>query len=310
MAVKSIRRELLEEDQYERLGHVYEFVTTHNRTTIDDEELAALGVVRSTNLDVDNAAPFDFEPRFFRPCYDRELELQQVGRERSRIWGETLDVGKYTNPEWVPNVPYRNPEFRAMWFSCCYDELALLQAEKDEEEGRESDGYTTPHLDDFPYPACALRPETYTSGPAFVAQRETKPHMAIVLCDATVAPEDKILLSELHGCVSLMRYQIRSGRFADHHTKPVMAYTMQWETQGRITQAHYDAKINHLVIRQSRILNLSGPEPTSDAYILLRWMVNQPVGNTQYKDTEPEEARDTGLPNNSSEPKIVVSECS
>lgn len=58
-----------------------------------------------------------------------------------------------------------------------------------------------------------------------------------------------------------------------------------WETHGRITQAHFDTNINKLVIRQSRVLNLQGKddEPPPDAYLLLRWMMNTPVGDTKYR---------------------------
>lgn len=52
------------------------------------------------------------------------------------------------------------------------------------------------------------------------------------------------------------------------------------ETNARITQAHFDAKTNTLVVRQSRILDLKGKKPTPDAYLLLRWMMNLPVGET------------------------------
>lgn len=58
------------------------------------------------------------------------------------------------------------------------------------------------------------------------------------------------------------------------------------ETNARITQAHFDAKTNTLVVRQSRILDLKGKKPTPDAYLLLRWMMNLPVGETEYKQDE------------------------
>lgn len=55
------------------------------------------------------------------------------------------------------------------------------------------------------------------------------------------------------------------------------------ETHGRITQAHFDGKINKLVLRQSRILDFRGEKPTPDAYLMLRWMMSLPVGGTEYK---------------------------
>jgi hypothetical protein len=75
----------------------------------------------------------------------------------------------------------------------------------------------------------------------------------------------------------------------------VLVLSYQWETHGRITQAHIDAKLNKLVIRQSRLLNFKAKEPTPDAYIFLRWLINRPVGATKYvsvQDDDPPQGRD------------------
>ena len=58
------------------------------------------------------------------------------------------------------------------------------------------------------------------------------------------------------------------------------------ETHARITQAHFDAKTDKLVVRQSRLLDLKGKRPTPDAYLLLRWMMNVPVGETEYRQDD------------------------
>ena len=50
----------------------------------------------------------------------------------------------------------------------------------------------------------------------------------------------------------------------------------------RITQAHWDD--NHLVIRQSRVLDFHASEPTDDAYLLVRWIACTPMGETRYPD--------------------------
>ncbi|EAQ88688.1 predicted protein [Chaetomium globosum CBS 148.51] len=51
--------------------------------------------------------------------------------------------------------------------------------------------------------------------------------------------------------------------------------------RARITQIHYDGQ--HLGIRQSRLLSFKGPEPTPDAYLMIRWMTAMPIGDTEYK---------------------------
>lgn len=69
-----------------------------------------------------------------------------------------------------------------------------------------------------------------------------------------------------------------------------MLYTIQGDLYARITQAYFDPDMGKIVIRQSRLLDLRGPKPTEDAWLLMRWMLNAPVGDTL---TRPE---DGGLP--------------
>lgn len=70
----------------------------------------------------------------------------------------------------------------------------------------------------------------------------------------------------------------------------VIVFTFEHETHARITQAHVDAKTDKIVIRQSRQLDVVGADgqPPADAHILLRWLLNSPVGATEYQDEEPE----------------------
>lgn len=75
-----------------------------------------------------------------------------------------------------------------------------------------------------------------------------------------------------------------------------MLYTIQGDLYARITQAYFDPDMGKIVIRQSRLLDLRGPKPTEDAWLLMRWMLNTPVGDTLIK---PENA---GLPVRVKEP--------
>ncbi len=40
------------------------------------------------------------------------------------------------------------------------------------------------------------------------------------------------------------------------------------------------------IIRQSRLFDLAGASPPPDALLLLRWMMNSPVGATKYEDAD------------------------
>ena len=52
-----------------------------------------------------------------------------------------------------------------------------------------------------------------------------KPHFSMAMLDPTVAPEGKMLESELRAAATLLHVQTRSKRFTNHHTKPVSPLT-------------------------------------------------------------------------------------
>lgn len=78
----------------------------------------------------------------------------------------------------------------------------------------------------------------------------------------------------------------------------VMLYTFQYDTYARITLAYFDRDMGKIVLRQSRQFDLGGPKPTDDAWLLLRWMLNTPVGDTLVKE------EDTSLPIRVNEPAV------
>ena len=49
---------------------------------------------------------------------------------------------------------------------------------------------------------------------------------------------------------------------------------------GRVSQFYFDGR--SLVMRQSRLLNFRSDEPTTDAYHMIRWMANRPMGETRF----------------------------
>jgi hypothetical protein len=133
---------------------------------------------------------------------------------------------------------------------------------------------------------------------------ETKPHVACLVIDSNEAPGDQVLRSEVDYAIELIRFRLRKGCHTNHLTKPAccppishflspsfvwfrltvpgLIYTLERDQFSRITQAYFDRKANTLVLRQSRPLNLRGPAPTDDAFLLLRWIANRPVGDTEY----------------------------
>jgi hypothetical protein len=72
---------------------------------------------------------------------------------------------------------------------------------------------------------------------------------------------------------------------------------------------HFDAKARRLVLRQSRQLDLRGPEPTNDAYLLVRWMTSRPVGETEYVDEEEPREDEEASTGGSAAPKVLLKGC-
>ena len=94
----------------------------------------------------------------------------------------------------------------------------------------------------------------------------------------------------------------------------VIVSTFRLETHTRIAQAHMDANTNKIIVCQSRQFELIGApgEPPADAYLLIHWLLNSPVGATKYEDEqlpgEGEIAKGTGMGGAEMPvvPKIVV----
>ncbi|KAK4121374.1 hypothetical protein N657DRAFT_635945 [Parathielavia appendiculata] len=61
-----------------------------------------------------------------------------------------------------------------------------------------------------------------------------------------------------------------------------------------ITQIHFDGR--SLVLRQSRLLNFRGNEPTADAYHMIRWMTNHPMGEIRFRKVADQEPEQTSVP--------------
>lgn len=132
------------------------------------------------------------------------------------------------------------------------------------------------------------------------------PHVSCFVLDSGVPKDDAILLSEAEAAVALVKYQQQKGTFTNHHTKPALIATLLRNQTARLTQAYFDGKQNKLVLRQSRTLDLSGPEPSPDAWTLLRWIASQPVGETRYSAAEVNPTNARGPDPTNSAPGVLV----
>ncbi len=72
-----------------------------------------------------------------------------------------------------------------------------------------------------------------------------------------------------------------------------IVFSFQHDRFGRVTQFHFDGR--SLVLRQSRLLDFRSDEPTTDAYHMIRWMANRPMGETRFRKAAEEELEEPGL---------------
>lgn len=72
-----------------------------------------------------------------------------------------------------------------------------------------------------------------------------------------------------------------------------IVFSFQHDRFGRVTQFHFDGR--SLVLRQSRLLNFRSDEPTTDAYHMIRWMANRPMGETRFRETAEDHPPEPGL---------------
>lgn len=116
-----------------------------------------------------------------------------------------------------------------------------------------------------------------------------KPHVMVTVNYPYPIPGGlgSMLRAEVASAIYYLLYQLRHGTFVDHRILPVLVHTYYHDRGARITQAHWDD--NHLIIRQSRVLDLHASEPTDDAYLLVRWIACTPIGETKYLDCIPGE---------------------
>lgn len=267
---------------------------------LEDWQLQSLGIRKLPDIDVDEHAPFDPEPLFFRP-FPIDDEEDVPGFVHSTIHPLSNEVA---SRQWKkPCVKSDCPGgtiFMGDHCSCKRYQWAYTVAGRC---GQGIFGKTQWHLsdclsgDDAMYLEEKVSDSFYRVGgnvegvygdPGFYQLRLgedmdldlSKPHIGVAVCDSTRSSR-ATLASELVAAITLLKFRLRSGDFVNFHTVPAIVYSFHHGESARITQAHWDGK--DLVIRHSRLLNLRGDEPTRDAYLLIRWMANKPVGETAYQ---------------------------
>ena len=83
----------------------------------------------------------------------------------------------------------------------------------------------------------------YLSDFVFFAVDMNKPHIDSLVFDSNETPGDRVLRSEVDHAITMIKYRLEKYRHTNHHTKPVIMYTLKRDAHARITQAHRPARV-------------------------------------------------------------------
>ncbi|KAK3295358.1 uncharacterized protein B0H64DRAFT_395092 [Chaetomium fimeti] len=297
---------------------------------IDNERLASLNIRKAEPLDIEEKR-VDFGPRFFCPRFTLEETRQKTSdfladaypdrteypewRKRCRrgsysefVWGEEPgphdpeDFHPLCTPmtdaerrlEWCEEVmggsgPDESPN-RGVWDGSCWRYLASWHLIPDEWGNSSLPGHHGSVRVGRP-----ARFYTFDVNRAFLIEDRfaDMPHIGGTVVDAAESGEGEVLRSEVVAAVALLKLQFRLDHFCRHHTLPAIVFSFQHDNLGRVSQFHCHGK--SLVLRQSRLLDFRSDEPTTDAYQMLRWMANRPMGETRFPNAVDGEVEGCGF---------------
>lgn len=291
-ATEATRRQEVELGQFLKLCELMlavEATADKGTRVVGDTWLKENDVVIGAPLVVDDDA-IDFEPRFFQP-YEAGGELLDSEIE---YWGWVETYENERSPgqslPFVEKCRYQLPQNKAEWFTRC----AKYMLEDLYEDGQRSAdacyyiGDSEGHLKKFG--RFCDESWYYHMSTLHIPCTTRFPHAGATLEETTIPQEDEVLLSEVGSAAHLIKYRLRNKQFTNHHTKPVLIFTFCHESYARITLAHVSVDTGALVLRQSRLLHIQGKTITPDAILLVRWMVNTPMGETEYAGDSKEES--------------------
>lgn len=205
--------------------------------TLDSDQLQSLCVGVLDDLDVDEASPFDFGPRYFAPLPKSRLpDLIQEGETWMDDWASACTPDRICDPfseatcrtKWVhsahgtrlPDSLYEKSE----WVVKYADSLSLFSISIQLTKVRSMSGPDElPYYDGYHYrnnPELFQAPPVFKSNFAYGSKDKTLPHMIGDMAESEDAGPE-ILRSDIVLAITLMKRQFRSLRFTDHHTIPV-----------------------------------------------------------------------------------------
>ncbi|TQW03015.1 hypothetical protein IF2G_09532 [Cordyceps javanica] len=243
------RRRALELSQQEHFTRLYSTLRQDLTIALLDEQLSSLGIARGSPLDIDHLGSPE-QPGF----HVRLLSLESI---EENMWQPVIRQADETR-----------------W-------------DNTREAIEEAIGLELPRYEYYHDTLDMPKHEYKGTWAYFATSAADRPHAVCTMIDSSSPTNEAIIRSEVLAAVKMTEFQLQRACFTHHHTKPILVCTYFRNETARITQAHFDAVRDRFILRQSRLLDLSGPETPSDAWLMLRWMASGPVGLTQYQPSGP-----------------------
>ncbi|KAK4238971.1 hypothetical protein C8A03DRAFT_32970 [Achaetomium macrosporum] len=295
---------------------------------VDNDQLAVLDVRRARPLDVDDNS-VDPAARFFQPRFSLDearrmteaYSAEPCARPRVVRWTRRCLSDPSPDPESFRSLcwPVEEARRRFRWVMAAVGDNRSWRLVPDADEHNFGVWRDSPWVEssvhaqppDLTLRVCAspidsVYPWLIESLLLLGEDRAhiNAPHLGAVVLGSAESGEGDVLHSELIAAVGPLQLQFRRDDFWRHHTLPALVFSFQHDRLARITQSHFDGQ--SLVLRQSRLLDLYGDEPTVDAYHMMRWIANRPIGDARFGTADVKEEREIRDNHDSSAGKLPI----
>ncbi|KAL2163984.1 hypothetical protein VTH06DRAFT_3197 [Thermothelomyces fergusii] len=286
---------------------------------LNDDQLASLKIRKAEPLDIEEQS-VDMDSRFFSPRFSLEEARNRTdgfiayhGKDLEEMcnWpkrcrrGSYVGLGEPTPSHHDPEerhplcYPLADAETRLGWFLEIMGVTTILPPDTGNKgiwEGSEWSFVFARHLRPNPTSGRACLPMHDSFGPRIgnppyhyayhvnglfwiTDPSADLPHIGGTVCDSAEPREGEVLRSEVVAAIALLRLQFRITDIRRHRILPSIVFSFHHDRTGRVTQFRFDGR--SLVLRQSRLLDFRSDQPTTDAYHMIRWIANRPMGETK-----------------------------
>ncbi|KAL7808002.1 hypothetical protein V8C26DRAFT_414019 [Trichoderma gracile] len=281
-------------DQYSNLKRTIE--QRNDSPLLSERAIKRLNIIHGAPLDIDDLHPIDIEKRFFfakRNCRTWAKQLARAFLKKGCIWSELEEKSSWRRARYRKSIRHMRHERHyvdSLWHMIKWLQGRTWQGNPwwiCDQYHLTMDNPTDATLHEQVYRGRARKLHQFELVRPLVHRGRSKdgrdpsvPHAVIITYD-TVAPDDRLLRSELLVALSVLRSNLALRPWLEHHTFPILVLSFH-ETGARVLQMH--AENNRFVVRASRQLAFQTDDGSipDDALVMLTWMMAVPMGDTSF----------------------------